>query len=79
MTEMLAQELAPRIAVNGVALGAILPPPGEDESYLENLAQTRIPLRRPGDIGTVADSVLHLLRQDFLTGVTLRVDGGEFL
>lgn len=79
MTEMLALELAPQIAVNGVALGAILPPPGKDASYLENIAQERIPLQRAGSAEIVAENVLHLLRQDFLTGVVIPLDGGEFL
>ncbi|MCO5193843.1 MAG: SDR family oxidoreductase [Anaerolineae bacterium] len=79
MTEMLALELAPRITVNGVALGAILPPPGEDVSYLQRIAETRIPLQRHGNPISVTDTVLHLLRQDFVTGVTIPIDGGEFL
>jgi glucose 1-dehydrogenase len=79
MTEMLARELAPRITVNAVALGAILPPPGADRSYLENLAQTQVPLKRPGSPEIVAQNVLHLLCQDFLTGVVIPIDGGQFL
>lgn len=79
MTEMLAHELAPHITVNGVALGAILPPPGKGTEYLNNLAQERVPLQRPGSAEIVAQNILHLLRQDFLTGVILPLDGGEFL
>lgn len=79
MTEMLAHELAPHITVNGVALGAILPPPGKGQNYLDTLAQERVPLQRPGSAAIVAQNVLHLLRQDFLTGVILPIDGGEFL
>ena len=79
MTEMLALELAPHITVNGVALGAILPPPGKDASYLDNIAQKRVPLKRAGSAEIVAENVLHLLRQDFLTGVIIPIDGGEFL
>ena len=79
MTEMLAHELAPRITVNGVALGAILPPPGQDQSYLDNIAQQRVPLKRSGSAEIVAKNILHLLRQDFLTGVVTPIDGGEFL
>lgn len=79
MTEMLAHELAPRITVNGVALGAILPPPGADASYLDNLAETEVPLKRAGSAEIVAGNVLHLLRQDFLTGVVIPIDGGQFL
>ena len=79
LTENLALALAPDVTVNAVALGAILPPPGEDEAYLERLAAERVPLRRPGSPEVVADNVLHLLRQDFVTGAVLRLDGGEFL
>jgi len=79
MTEMLAHELAPRITVNGVALGAILPPPGADRSYLDSLAQTQVPLKRAGSAEIVADNVLHLLHHDFLTGVVIPIDGGQFL
>jgi NAD(P)-dependent dehydrogenase (short-subunit alcohol dehydrogenase family) len=79
MTEILAHDLAPRIRVNALALGAILPPPGQDESYLEKLAQNRVLLQRPGNAAMVGQNVVHLLEQDFLTGVTIKVDGGEFL
>jgi len=73
-----AEHLAPRIRVNAVALGAILPPPGKDSSYLKELAR-EIPLQRVGNPGVVADAVLHLLRNDFITGEIVRVNGGAHL
>ena len=79
MTQTLAKDLAPAITVNGLALGAILPPPGEDVSYLERLAAERIPLRRPGSAELVAENVLHLVKQSFITGHIIQLDGGEFL
>jgi glucose 1-dehydrogenase len=79
MTETLALDLAPRITVNALALGAILPPPGQGDDYLLELSRTRIPLGVPGNPEMVAENLIHLLRQDFLTGVTIRIDGGEFL
>ncbi len=79
MTEMLALELEPRISVNAVALGAILPPPGKDGGYLEKIAKEQVPLKRPGSTEDVVESVLYLLGQDFLTGTILPVDGGEFI
>jgi NAD(P)-dependent dehydrogenase (short-subunit alcohol dehydrogenase family) len=79
MTETLAHDLAPRIAVNALALGAILPPSGKGEDHLLALSRSSIPLRIPGNSGIVAENIIHLLRQDFLTGVTIRIDGGEFL
>lgn len=79
MTENLAHDLAPRITVNALALGAILPPPGKGVDHLLELSRTRIPMGMPGNPEMVADNLIHLLRQDFLTGVTIRIDGGEFL
>lgn len=79
MTAQMAHALAPRITVNAVALGAILPPPGRGENYLQTIAEQRVPLKRHGSPEIVAENVLHLLRQDFLTGVTIPIDGGEFL
>ncbi len=79
MTEMMALELAPRISVNAVALGAILPPPGRGIGYLKKIAKTNVPLKRHGSAEIVAENVIHLLQQDFLTGVVLPIDGGESL
>lgn len=79
LTEMLAHELAPNITVNAVALGAILPPPGADIAHLENIAQERVPLKIHGSAKIVTENVIHLLQQDFITGVTIPMDGGEFL
>jgi NAD(P)-dependent dehydrogenase (short-subunit alcohol dehydrogenase family) len=77
-TRAAAVHLAPRIRVNAVALGAILPPPGRDSAYLKDLAR-QIPMRRVGSPELVAEAVLHLLRNDFITGEILRVDGGAHL
>ena len=79
MTEMLAAALAPAVRVNGVALGAILPPPGRDESYILEYANRRVPLGHPGGSQAVVDAVLYLLEQEFVTGAVLPLDGGEFL
>ena len=79
MTETLAHDLAPRITVNALALGAILPPSGKGEDHLLALSRRSIPLRIPGNYGIVTDNLIHLLRQHFLTGVNIRIDGGEFL
>ena len=76
MTELLAQELAPRVRVNGVAPGPMLPPPGGDASYLDEVAAT-IPLRRSGCAEDIADAVAYLLAADFITGHILHVTGGQ--
>lgn len=77
-TRAAAVALAPRIRVNAVALGVILPPPGEDERYAETLA-SGLPLARVGGTGPVAAAVISLIENDFVTGETIRVDGGGHL
>jgi hypothetical protein len=75
LTRMLALELAPDIAVNAVAPGLILPPAGEDESYLQKLAHAN-PLHRFGGPVDVTQAVLFLLASRFITGQVIYVDGG---
>ncbi|MFP4052231.1 MAG: SDR family oxidoreductase [Phycisphaerae bacterium] len=78
LTRMLAIELAPEIAVNAVAPGLILPPPGEDETYLRRLAHTN-PLNRHGEAADVVDAAMFLLGSSFITGQVIFVDGGRHL
>jgi NAD(P)-dependent dehydrogenase (short-subunit alcohol dehydrogenase family) len=73
-----AEALAPRIRVNAVALGAILPPAGKDSTYLKELAR-EIPVEHVGGTDPVVAAVLFLLRNDFITGEIVRVDGGAHL
>ena len=77
-TRAAAVALAPRIRVNAVALGAILPPPGRDSAYLRELAQ-EIPLQRVGSPDLAAQAVLFLLRNDFVAGEIIRIHGGAHL
>jgi pteridine reductase len=78
MTQGLALALAPNIRVNAIAPGAILPPPGESEEYLDRLAE-QIPLKRHGGPEDVARALIYLLEAGFVTGQVLFVDGGERL
>lgn len=78
LTECLALELAPAVQVNAIAPGAILPPPGEEQSYLE-ARSGKVPLKRVGNPEELCDALLYLLRSDFVTGEVLTVAGGEQL
>ena len=78
LTSSLALELAPRVQVNAIAPGAILPPVGKPINFMQSLTD-RIPLRRTGTPDDVADALLFLLRSDFITGEIIRVTGGEEL
>ncbi len=77
-TRTAALQLAPRIRVNAVALGVILPPPNEDDDYAARLA-AELPLERVGGTAPVVAAVLSLLENDFVTGEIIRVDGGGHL
>ena len=77
-TRAAALQLAPRIRVNAVALGVILPPEGQEDSYEHRLA-ARLPLARVGGTEPVVDTVLYLMRNDFVTGEIVHVDGGGHL
>ena len=78
LTKMLALKLAPKITVNGVAPGLILPPKGKDSSYLE-LQKDKVPLKKYGSVSNIVDTVLFFLKNDFVTGQTIHVDGGKHL
>jgi len=78
LTRMLALELAPRIRVNAVAPGLILPPAGEDRSYLERMKKSN-PLERIGQLDEITDTVKFLIDNRFVTGQVVFVDGGRHL
>ncbi len=78
LTSMTAIDFAPDVSVNAVAPGLILPPPGKDESYLDQLSEA-VPLKRHGAASDIAEAALYLLRSDFVTGQVINVDGGRHL
>lgn len=77
-TRLAAIELAPGIAVNAVAPGAILPPPGEGDDYLDTHVGPT-PLQRQCTVEDIASAVIYLLRNDAMTGQVLYVDAGLHL
>jgi NAD(P)-dependent dehydrogenase (short-subunit alcohol dehydrogenase family) len=77
LTEALALELAAdNILVNAIAPGPILAPPGTSDEDSRAIAQAT-PLGRWGGEIEIAKGVLALLESDFITGETIRIDGGR--
>jgi NAD(P)-dependent dehydrogenase (short-subunit alcohol dehydrogenase family) len=77
LTEALALELAhDDILVNAIAPGPIVPPPDMDEAEVREVAEAT-PLRRWGGELEIARAVQLLTTTRFITGETLRVDGGR--
>jgi pteridine reductase len=74
-TRLLAREVAPRIRVNGVAPGLVLPPAGLGEEARRRLQDLNL-LGRWGEPRDVARAVLFLVESDFVTGQVLFIDGG---
>lgn len=77
LTEALALELAgDQILVNAIAPGPIVAPPETTEE--ERLAvEAATPLGRWGGVEAIARAVIFLVETDFVTGETIRVDGGR--
>ena len=77
LTEALALELAAdNILVNAIAPGPILAPPGTTEDESKAVEQAT-PLGRWGGEIEIAKMIAALLDSDFVTGETIRVDGGR--
>jgi len=77
LTEALALELAPdKIRVNAIAPGPILAPPDTSNDELAAVDKAT-PLGGWGGEQSIAEAVLALLSCDFVTGETVRVDGGR--
>lgn len=80
-TKALAREFAPKVRVNAVAPGAIAWP--EQDNTLSTQLQEQIiaktPLKRHGEPTFIAQAVLALAENSFITGQILKVDGGRSL
>lgn len=79
ITKSLAREWAPRIAVNAILPGSVLPPDDFDPAALEALRK-RTPTGRlgtPSDLLSVLDFLVDAPAQ--ITGLLIPVDGGRSL
>lgn len=77
MTKALALTLSPQISVNGLALGAILPPSDGQDS--DNILRN-VPIGRWAKIQEVTEAVIFLLSgPEYITGEIIHVDGGRHL
>jgi len=77
MTKSMAVALAPKVIVNGLALGAILPPADKTENpdIVKN-----IPLKRWAKENEIEQALLFLLTSPtYITGEIIHVDGGRHL
>jgi NAD(P)-dependent dehydrogenase (short-subunit alcohol dehydrogenase family) len=78
LTKILARALAPKIRVNAIAPGLVLQsdivPPEEWERLIQ-----RVPLKRPARSEEIASALEFLLKNEYITGQVIVVDGGYSL
>ena len=78
LTHALAKELAPSVRINAIAPGPVLFPEHFDPTVRQREIERTL-LKREGDPQNIADAALFLIRNDYITGAVLPVDGGRLL
>jgi pteridine reductase len=78
LTKILARALAPKIRVNAIAPGLVLQSEIVADEEWQRLLN-RIPLKRPASPEEIASALEFLLKNEYITGQTIVVDGGYSL
>jgi len=78
LTKILARSLAPDIRVNAIAPGLVLRAEEMPAADWERLVN-RLPARRVAEADEVADALEFLIKNEYITGQTIAVDGGYSL
>jgi len=78
LTRVLARALAPKIRVNAIAPGFVLQSDIVSAEEWERLIG-RIPLKRPARSEEITSALEFLLKNEYITGQTIVVDGGYSL
>ena len=78
LTRILARALAPKIRVNAIAPGFVLQSELVSDEEWQRLVN-RIPLKRPARTEEIASALEFLLKNEYITGQTIVVDGGYSL
>ena len=77
LTLQLAAELGPKIRINAVAPGIILPSKGREDDYIKTL-EKKLPLGKISSTKEVVESIKFILQSN-LTGQIIYTDGGRNL
>lgn len=78
LTRTLALALAPRIRVNAIGPGPVLPAPGQTEAQFARMCEMT-PLRHGATPEEIAQGAVALLSLPSVTGQMLAMDGGQHL
>ena len=78
LTKMLARSLAPEIRVNAIAPGLVLPSDVVTPAQWQKLVE-RLPLKRAATLDEITSALEFLIKNEYITGQTIVVDGGYSL
>lgn len=78
LTKMLARALAPHIRVNAIAPGLVLPGDMVTPEQWEKLVE-KLPLKRAATLDEITSTLEFLIKNGYITGHTIVVDGGYSL
>ncbi len=78
LTEVLARSYAPNVRVNAIAPGLVLPSKNVSPEEWEKLIE-RLPIKRMATLDEITSPLEFLLKNEYITGQTIVVDGGYSL
>ncbi|MEW6240115.1 MAG: SDR family oxidoreductase [Chloroflexota bacterium] len=78
LTKVLARAFAPRVRVNAIAPGLVLHSDIVSAEQWDKMI-ARLPLRRPAELDEIVAALEFLLKNEYVTGQTVVVDGGYSL
>ena len=78
LTKMLARALAPSIRVNAIAPGLVLPSDVVTDEQWQRRVE-KLPLKRAASLEELTFTLEFLIKNEYITGQTLVVDGGYSL
>lgn len=78
LTKLLARSLAPHIRVNAIAPGLVLQSDVVTDEAWQSLLE-RLPLKRAATLEEIASTLEFLIKNEYITGQTITVDGGYSL
>lgn len=73
-----ALQWAPKIRVNAIAPGAVIPPRGMEKSMMKKQLAS-MPMEKAPSPEDIANACIYLVEQDALTGQILYLDGGAHI
>ena len=77
-TQTLAQDLAPRVRVNGIGPGPTLPVKGQTMEDFRQRCE-RLPLKHPASMDEICQAIRFLINARSVTGQMIALDGGDHL